>query len=223
MFQEKLLKKALAAYAGEHVLQRVLEKGEDALRLGGQIATLTLYFQDIAGFTSVTEHLDPEKLARLLYEYLTVMTQTVEYHKGVVLQYVGEAIMAFWGGKGELDHADSACSCALAAVRQASILSQGWNLDGQALKPIVGINTGRVILGNFGSPSRFQFTVFGDAVNLASRLEGGNKDYGTSILLSEFTRQALVGHADVREVDSIHVNGINHPVKLYTFDNENSQ
>jgi adenylate cyclase len=124
MSKEKLLKRALAAYAGEHVLQRVLDQGEDALKLGGQVDTLTLYFQDIASSTILSKELGPEKVVRFLHEYLTVMTETIERHNGVIVQFMGDAIMALWGSKGEPDHADKACACAVAAVYQADFLSQ---------------------------------------------------------------------------------------------------
>lgn len=220
MLKEKLLKKALSAYAGEHVLQRVLARGEDALKLGGQVADLTMYFQDITGFTTVAEPLEPENLVRLLHEYLTVMTETVEKNKGVVVQYMGDAVMALFGIDGEPDHADRACSCALVAVHQADALSQRWNFGAKPLRLTIGINTGKVLLGNFGTYKRFQFTVLGDAVNLASRLEGGNKNFGTNILLSEFTRRELVKHSNVREVDTVQVKGKYAPVKLYTLEPE---
>ncbi len=216
MFKEKLLKRALAAYAGQHVLQRVLEYGEDALKLGGQVENLTIYFQDVAHMTTTSESLTPEELVRLLYEYFSVMTKIIEDHKGVVIQYMADAIMALWGINGATDHADRACSCAIEAVYKASLLTP-------PLKLTVGINSGSVVLGNIGGSDRFQFTVLGDHVSLASRLEGYNKKYGTNILFSEFTRQALVEHKTVREVTSVQEMGLRKPVKLYTFGPEYTQ
>lgn len=224
MFKEKLLKRAVASYAGEHVLKRILENGEDALKLGAQVINLTIYFQDIVGFTAVSEDLSPEKVVHLLNDYLTIMTDTIEGHNGIVDKYIGDAIIAFWGAYGEPNHPDSACACALAALHQASLVSERFGSDGaQPLRLTVGINTGKVLLGNFGSPNRFQYTILGDAVNLASRLERANKHYGTDILLSEFTKKELSDQSNVIEVDSIQVKGITSPVRLYTLQPASSQ
>jgi adenylate cyclase len=217
LFKDKLLKKALAAYNGEHVLERVLKHGEDALHLGGQVKKMTVYFQRIAGFGEIAERLPPEGLVHVLNEYLTVMTGVVERHKGIVDRAIGigDTMLAFWGAHDENGHADRACACAVEAVERGKALSERWQAKGvPPLDVAIGINSGRVLLGNFGTPSRFQYTILGDAVNLASRLACANAQYGTEILLSEFTREQLGRSAKLNSVDAIEVK--NNPVRIYT-------
>lgn len=215
-FKDKLLKKALAAYNGEHVLERILKHGEDALHLGGQVKKMTVYFQRIAGFSEIAERLPPEGLVHVLNEYLAVMTGVVESHKGIVDRYIGgDTMVAFWGDHDETGHADKACACALEAVERGKALSKRWQAKGAPpLDMAIGISSGRVLLGNFGTPSRFQYTILGDAVNLASRLADANAQYGTEILLSEFTREQLGRPARLSAVDAIEVK--NNPVRIYT-------
>jgi len=221
LFKDKLLKKALAAYNGEHVLERVLKHGEDALHLGGQVKKMTVYFQRIAGFAEIAERLPPEALVHVLTEYLTVMTGIIENHKGIVDRAIGigDTMAAFWGAHDETDHADRACACAVEAVERGRNLSQRWQAKGiPPLDVAIGINSGRVLLGNFGTPTRFQYTILGDAVNLASRLAGFNGQYGTDILLSEFTREQLRKPTKLSGVGAISVK--NHPVNIYALSQE---
>jgi adenylate cyclase len=220
VFKDKLLRRALEAYNGKHVLNRVLKHGEKALTLGGEVKDMTVYFQDIAGFTEISKDLSPEDLVHFINDYLTIMTKTIESHEGIIDRYMGDAIMAFFGANDEKDHADKACDCALAVVEQGRLLSKRWSHKGvPALKITVGINSGRVILGNFGTSFRFQYTIFGDHVNFASRLEKANLHYGTNVLMSEFTKEKLSDQARLKEVDLIFVKGQENPVKLFTFDN----
>ncbi len=222
MFQDKLLKRALEAYNGKHVLNMVLTQGEKALKLGGEIKDMTVYFQDIAGFTEISQGLSPEDLVHLIIEYLTVMTNTVESHEGIIDKYMGVAIMAFFGANDEKDHADKACDCALAAIEQANLLSKRWSQKGiPDLRITVGVNSGKVILGNFGTSFRFQYTILGDHVNFASRLEKANLHYGTAALISEYTTEKLSDQTRLKEVDLIRVKGKTDPVKLFTFNNIN--
>ncbi len=221
LFKDKLLKKALAAYNGEHVLERVLQHGEDALHLGGQVKKMTVYFQRIGGFAEIAERLPPEMLVHILTEYLTVMTATIESRKGIVDRTIGigDTMVAFWGARDETDHADNACACAMDAVERGRNLSRKWQAKGiPPLDVAIGINSGRVMLGNFGTPTRFQYTILGDAVNLASRLAGFNGRYGTEILLSEFTREQLRKPAKLSGVDAISVK--NNPVNIYTLERD---
>ena len=164
---------------------------------------MTVYFQRIGGFAEIAERLPPEMLVHILTEYLTVMTATIENRKGIVDRTIGigDTMVAFWGARDETDHADNACACAMDAVERGRNLSRKWQAKGiPPLDVAIGINSGRVMLGNFGTPTRFQYTILGDAVNLASRLAGFNGRYGTEILLSEFTRGAAAqaGEAERR-------------------------
>jgi adenylate cyclase len=217
LFKDRLLKKALAAYNGEHVLERVLKHGEDALHLGGQVKKMTVYFQRIAGFTEIAERVPPEALVHVMTEYLTVMAGVIENHKGIVDRAIGigDTMVAFWGADDETDHADKACACAMEAVERGRNLSARWQAKGiPSLDVAVGINSGRAMMGNFGTPTRFQYTILGEAVNLASRLAGANAQYGTDILLSEFTREQLRKPMKLGGVDAISVK--NNPVNIYT-------
>ena len=224
MFKDNLLKKAIELYNGKHVLNRILRHGVEALKLGGEVKDMTIYFQDILGFTEVAEGLSPEDIVHLLNEYLTVMTEMIESHGGIVDRYIGDAIMAFWGANDEADHAQKACDCAQDIIEQGKPLSARWNHEGvPSLRVSIGINSGRVILGNMGTPFRFHYTVFGDHVNLASRLEGANRHYSTEILLSEFTKEQLKDKTRLKEIDSIRVKGKSEPVKLFTLGHQNSQ
>jgi adenylate cyclase len=220
MFKDKLLTKVIEAYNGKHVLNRILKHGAEALELGGQVRDMTIYFQEIIGLTDITECLSPEDLVHFVNEYLTIMTNTIESHEGIVDRYIGiGGIMAFWGANDETDHADKACVCAADIVARRRLLSEHWNhKEIFSLRVSIGINSGRVILGNFGTAFRFQYTVLGDNVNLASQLESANKQYGTEILFSEFTNQRLNAKMKAREVDSIHLRGKSEPVKLFTLE-----
>jgi adenylate cyclase len=220
MFKDKFLTKAIEAYNGKHVLNRILKHGVEALKLGGQVKDMTIYFQKIVDITDITDRLSPEDLVHFIKEYLSIMTTTIESYEGIVDRYIGiDGIMAFWGANDEADHADKACTCAAEVIERGRLLSERWNHKGvQSLRVSIGVNSGRVILGNFGTPSRFQYTIFGDNVNLASRLEGANEHYGTAILLSEYTKEKLNDQKKVTEVDSIHVRGKSDPVRLYTLE-----
>jgi adenylate cyclase len=222
MFKENLFKKALKLYAGEHVVKRIEQYGKNALNLGGEKKDMTIYFQGIAGFTSLSDPPpSPEELVCMLNEYLSKMTKTIRTHGGFIDMYIGDAIMAYWGIDDKPDHAIYACKCALACVKQAKHLSKKWErILSSSLKISIGINTGSAIIGNIGSEDRMRYTVMGDAVNFASRLEGANKHCNTRILISQFTKNALNSSFLIKEVDSVRVKGKTDPIKLYTLEKE---
>jgi adenylate cyclase len=190
------------------------------LRLGGEKRELTVLFCDIRGFTSISELLAPEELVRFLNIYFTAMTRKVFDHKGSLDKYIGDSIMAVFGAPiAEPRHARLACRAALDMVAALDGLEGEWRRNGLPALEVkigIGINTGAMIAGNMGSENRFNYTVTGDAVNLASRIESLNKTYGTSILVSEYTyAQAKDELPRAREIDRVQVRGRSQPVGLY--------
>jgi adenylate cyclase len=200
------------------VVEEVLAQ-EGALRLGGEKRELTVLFGDVRGFTSISERLEPQLLLELLNEVLTPMTDViVSGHQGTLDKYMGDAVMAFWGApRPQPDHALRACRAALSLSERLAELRPRWRARGLPEIDVgVGINTGPMSVGFVGSQDRFyNYTVLGDAVNLASRLEGANREYGTRILLGEETR-AQAGEAVVtRLVDRVRVKGKREPVAIH--------
>jgi adenylate cyclase len=171
---------------------------------------------DIQNFTTYSEELTPEQLMAQLNEYLSAMTAIVLAYEGFLDKYEGDAIMAIFGVPvDQPDHALRACQAALEMQDVLTLLRKKWRDEGKPeFCARIGINSGPMIAGNIGGAQRFDYTVIGDAVNLASRIEGVNKIYGTNILVSEFTRQLLDG-IKTRELDFIRVKGKTEPVKIY--------
>jgi adenylate cyclase len=200
------------------IVDEVLAK-EGTLRLGGEKRELTVLFADIRGFTGIAEQLDPKVLLELLNEYLTPMTDViVQGHEGTLDKYMGDAIMAFWGApKAQADHALRACEAALAMIERLDALRARWRARGLPDVDIgVGVNTGPMSVGFVGSQDRFyNYTVLGDAVNLASRLEGANRKYGTRILVGPETAAAVDGALVLRALDVVRVKGKREPVTIF--------
>jgi adenylate cyclase len=215
--EKRDLKIAFQHYVPPAVVDEILAD-TSKLRLGGEKRDLTVLFSDIRGFTSMSEALEPEDLVKLLNAYFTEMTDQVFAHKGSLDKYIGDAIMAVFGAPvAQPEHARLACRAALDMVAALEGLQAQWRRDGlPAIEIGIGINTGPVIVGNMGSVSRFNYTVVGDAVNLASRMESLNKTYGTNILVSEST-YAMVGDEfpHSREIDRIRVRGRSQVVGIY--------
>jgi adenylate cyclase len=216
--EKKKIKNAFAHYLNPAVISDLMEHPEQ-LQLGGQKKDLTVFFSDVRGFTTISETLSPEALTALLNEYFTPMTGHILDSGGLLDKYIGDAIMAVWGAPIPLaDHADRALASSLKMLDSLAILQEKWRAE--AMPPIdigIGLNTGPMVVGNMGSDQRFDYTVLGDAVNLGARLEGINKQYGTRILLSEFTRANLKnpGQFLLREIDMLKVKGKNEPVTIY--------
>lgn len=202
------IKAAFQNYVAPEVVNLMLQHPE-RLRLGGERRELTVLFSDIRGFTSLSEQMDPEELVSLLHSYLNPMTDLVFQYRGTMDKYIGDAIMALYGAPLPLpDHADRACETAVAMVARLQELWPEWQARGwPPLQIGIGINSGLVTVGNMGSARLFDYTAIGDHVNLASRLEGLNKYYGTTILISEYTRVLLQREFILREVDRVRVKG----------------
>jgi adenylate cyclase len=213
---EKRLKTTMARYMTKEVADRLLEEGAEAA-LGGKIQRASVLFTDIRSFTSISERIGPQETVRLLNEYFGLMVDVLFEHGGVLDKYIGDAIMAVFGAPvAAPDDADRAVQAAVGMLRAL----RGFNARRQAMgqAPVqmgVGVNTDEVLSGNIGSLKRMEFTVIGDGVNLASRLEGANKTYGTQILVSEMTRDDLRQGYLMREVDRIQVKGKSRPVSVY--------
>lgn len=203
-------------YVPANLVRQLVRLGKDAT-LGGEKREMTIFFSDIAGFVSITEKLKPDELIKDFAEYLSLMSDTISHHHGTVDKYIGDAVMAFWGAPETLDdHAIWACKAALVNQRKVKKLSEKWVKSGRY--PFItrmGINTGEVIIGNIGSKDRLNYTVIGDTVNLASRLEGINKFYCTDIIINESTYRVVKDHFETRMLDYVVVKGKKLPVAIY--------
>jgi len=216
--EKRRARETFGRFLAPSVVEAVLgEKG--SLRLGGEKRELTVLFSDVRGFTGISERLDPHLLLELLNEYLTPMTDIiVSGHEGTLDKYMGDAIMAFWGApRPQPDHALRACRAALAMAERLATLRPRWRERGLPEIDVgVGINTGPMSVGFVGSEDRFyNYTVLGDAVNLASRLEGANREYGTRILLGEETRAQAGAAVVTRPLDRVRVKGKREPVAIH--------
>jgi len=214
--EKRKVRSAFTHYVPPGLISQILQHPE-LLRLGGEERELTALFSDIRGFTALSEGLSPTSLVEILNEYLTEMTDVIFKHWGTLDKYIGDAIMAFWGAPyPQDDHAVRACRAALEMEGSLIKLQKRWDLQGRPRIDIgVGINTGVMLVGNMGSKVRFNFTIMGDNVNLASRLEGTNKPFGTRLIISENTCLAVRHEMLVRELDLIRVKGKLKPVKIF--------
>ena len=214
--QKRMITNMFEKYVDKTVV-RDLINDPSKMKLGGEMREITLLFSDIKGFTTISEALGPENLVKLLNVYLTEMTNIVMKHRGSVDKFIGDAIMAFWGAPlTDPDAPYHGCLAALEMQSRLDALAPRWKKFGDiVLKQRVGVNTGMCVVGNMGSDQKFNYTAMGDAVNLASRLEGVNKQYGTYILVSEMTYQKVARKVVAREIDKVLVVGKTEPVKIY--------
>jgi adenylate cyclase len=213
--KRRYLKEAFSHYLSPQVAKKVLQDPE-RLRLGGQRVQATVLFSDLGGFTEMSERLEPEEVVSIMTRYMTEMTRVIFKYNGTLDKFIGDAIMAVWGTPAEdEDQALHACMAALEMQRRTKTLSDEIMTQGYRLSMRIGINTGIVMAGNMGSEERFDFTVIGDNVNIASRLEGMNKVYGTRIMISDATRARLDGRASSRELGSVRVKGKKQAIRVY--------
>jgi adenylate cyclase len=203
-------------YLDASVMEQVLANPEK-LKLGGERKELSVLFSDIRGFTTLSERMTPEQLVGFINEYLTPMTDIVFANGGTLDKYIGDAIMAFWGAPvDQPDHALRACRAALGFLEKLDELRVGWRKAGLPEVDIgVGINSGPMNVGHMGTASRFNYTVMGDAVNLASRLEGLNKTYDTRILISAETYARVFKHVTSRRLGVVRVKGKQAVTNIY--------
>jgi len=214
--QKRFIKGAFKQYLSPIVIEKLMAD-PDRLTLGGEEKVLSIFFSDIQGFTSISEKLSPTELTGLLNGYLTAMTDIILETGGTIDKYEGDAIIAFWNAPLELaDHAERAVRAALQC--QAKLAAMRADLKaryGSEIFVRIGINTGPVVVGNMGSNQRFDYTFLGDAGNLAARLEGINKQFGTFLMISQNTRQAIGNTFSVRELSRVRVVGKSEPITIY--------
>lgn len=195
-------------YVPARLVREMVRAGVEA-ELGGESRTLTVCFSHVADFETFRAGVAAETLVAQLGAYFEEITEEIESSQGTLDKYMGDAVMAFWGAPLSLEaHALHACRAALGAMRRLAVLQRRWATDGQpALRACIGLNTGELVVGNMGSPRRLNYTVLGDTVNLAARIEGLNKVYGTGILMGESTYAAVADEVVARRVDRVAVKG----------------
>ena len=218
-FVESRTKYQITRLFGQYVPSEVVEemaKHPESVFMEGESREMTILFSDVRGFTTISEGLDPKELSLLMNEFLTPLSRVIYKHRGTIDKYMGDCIMAFWGAP--LPDKDHAHNAILAGVEMLATLQglrpffqeRGW----PEIQVGVGINTGRVSVGNMGSKVRVAYTVMGDEVNLASRLEGITKQYGVSIIVGQNTRDQVTNFL-YRELDHVRVKGKDKPVAIY--------
>jgi adenylate cyclase len=212
---EKRVKSTMARYMSPQVAQQLLAEGESVL--GGKAQNVSILFSDIRGFTTVSEALGPRETVAMLNEYFERMVDVVMANSGVLDKFIGDAIMALFGvpfnGEHDADNALNVANGMVAALHKLNLERSAGGRD--RIDIGIGIASGPVIVGNIGSPKRMEYTVIGDSVNLASRLEGVTKTYGCKVLISDSTRCELKGAHRLREVDLLRVKGKTEPVAIY--------
>jgi adenylate cyclase len=225
MILQLRLKERIKETFGKYIDPRIVEQliQSDAPVSKAERRVVTVFFSDIAGFTSISEGMTPGGIVNLLNRYFTLMAQPITRSGGIIDKYIGDAIMAFWCPPfvEESEHARRAC---FAALEQIAMLSEfqkempeltGFRKGLPQIRFRIGIATGEVVVGNIGSEQTRAYTVMGDTVNLGSRLEGVNKHYGTTLMISEETRKMAADAIEARELDSIRVVGKSEPVRIY--------
>ncbi len=214
--QKKFIRDAFSTYLAPAVVKRLIESPE-RLVLGGEEREITAFFSDVQGFTGISERLSARELVELLNEFLTEMTDIILAHEGTVDKFEGDAIIAFFGAPNHLpDHAEVACRACLQMQSRLAELRGKWHAAGKPeLKMRIGMNTGMAVVGNMGSRQRMDYTMMGDSVNTAARLEGVNKVYGTYTMVSAATLAKVGKDVIGRQLDAIHVVGKTEPVVVY--------
>ncbi len=214
--QRLMIKSMFSTYVNPTVVEELIQHPEK-LKLGGERKELTVMFADIEGFTTISERLPSEDLVNLLNQYFSEMTAIILEHDGTLDKFFGDAIVAFWNAPlPQEDHALRACCTALDMQQKLAAIRQQWREEGKPMLHVrIGINTGEVVVGNMGGTGKFDYTVIGDGVNIASRLEGANKVYHTGIMVSEATYDRVKHQIVGRELDLIAVKGRSEPLRTF--------
>lgn len=207
---------ALGKYMSEDVMKDVL-KNIDNLGLGGKKAVVTVLFSDIRGFTSLSETMTAQQVSELLNEYFSEMEPIVSKYNGIINKFIGDAVMAVFGEPiNDENHPINAVKCGIEMLKKVDELDEKWKKEGKPeIKIGVGINTGEVFIGNIGSEKRMEYTVIGDTVNLASRLEGYNKTYQTHILISSSTYERVKDFISVNKIADVEIRGKANRMDIY--------
>jgi adenylate cyclase len=216
--EKGFLRNAFSHYLSTDVISELLAD-PSKLQLGGEKRYLTAIFTDVKGFSTISEALDATDLVKLLNAYLTEMSNIILEQRGTIDKYEGDAIISFFGAPVAFeDHAHRACLSAVRMRKMERILNERFLHEKISPIPLltrIGINTGDMVVGNMGTPQKMDYTIMGNSVNLAARLEGVNKQYGTWVLISETTQQEAGPDFTVRKLDRVRVVGIQQPVRLY--------
>jgi adenylate cyclase len=214
--QKRFIKNAFKHFLSPAVIEQLIVHPE-RLKLGGERRLLSIFFSDLQGFTSISENLDPETLIELLNDYLTAMTDIIHDEGGTIDKYEGDAIIAFWNAPLEIsEHAVKAVRAAMRCQAKLQEMRPAFRKQIEAeLHMRIGIHTGIAVVGNLGSHNRFDYTIIGDAVNLAARLEGANKQFGTFTMISQSTCELVNKHFNTRELARLAVVGRKEPVTVY--------
>lgn len=210
------VKNAMGKYMSQDVMQRVM-MNIDNLGLGGKKANVTVLFSDIRGFTSMSENMSAQEVSEILNEYFTEMEPIVTKHNGIINKFIGDAVMAIFGEPiQDKNHAINAVKCGYEMLLKVKELQSKWSNEGKPKIEIgIGINTGEVFVGNIGSINRMEYTVIGDTVNLASRLESYNKIYKTKMLISSSTYEETKGIVDTIKISDVEIRGKSQKMNIY--------
>lgn len=214
--EERFLRKSFAFYLAPEVIDGMVASGKMPV-LGGEMRDITMFFSDLSGFSSIAEKMTPSELVALMNDYLSAMTDIIESHGGYVDKYIGDSIVAMFGAPADdPDHARNAVAAALQCRDRLDELNESHPaFRGRGLAHRIGLNSGEAVVGNIGSRRRFNYTVMSDTVNLASRLEGANKYFGTVIMASEMTVNKSRSAYTWRELDMVRVQGRDEPIRVY--------
>lgn len=210
------IKQAMGKYISQDVMKNVVQNIDD-VRLGGKKAVVTVLFADIRGFTSMSEKMTAEDVSKILNEYFTEIEPIISKYNGVINKFIGDAVMAVFGDPiQDLNHPVKAVRCAYEMLKKVDQLQDKWLFEGKPKIEIgIGINTGEAFVGNIGSEKRLEYTVIGDTVNLASRIESYNKVYKTNLLISSTTYSYVSGIADVIKISEVTIRGKSKKMDIY--------
>lgn len=210
------IKQAMGKYLSQDIMKNVVSNIDD-LKLGGKRAVVTVLFSDIRGFTSMSEKLSAEEVSLILNEYFAHMEPIISKYNGVINKFIGDAVMALFGEPiQDVNHPQNAVRCAYEMLKEVEYLREKWLFEGKPRFEIgVGINTGEVFIGNIGTENRMEYTVIGDTVNLASRIESYNKVYKTNLLISSSTYGYIAGIADVIKISEVQIRGKSKKMDIY--------
>ncbi|TSC91627.1 MAG: adenylate cyclase [Parcubacteria group bacterium Licking1014_17] len=215
--EKQKMKRLFGKYVSKSVLNEIL-KNPDKVKIGGEEREITVLFSDIRGFTTLSEKMESVKLVSMLNRYFEAMTEQIIKYNGVLDKYIGDAIMAFWGAPiADEKQADNAIKAAKAMLKSLVKLNEELAAEGfPEINIGIGLHSGIATVGNFGSRARFDYTAIGDTVNVASRLEGLNKEYGMNIIISEITKQNIKENYEFKRIGNVTVKGRQEPINIYT-------
>ena len=206
----------MGKYLSKDVMKNVVNN-IDSVKLGGKRANVTVLFADIRGFTSISEKLSAEEVTKILNEYFTAIVPIIEKHNGILNKFMGDAVLAVFGEPIKNDHhALDAIKCADCMLKKVKLLQEKWLEEGKPKIEIgIGISTGEAFVGNIGSEERLEYTVIGDTVNTASRIENYNKVYRTKFLISQETFEQVQKHVDVIKIREVSIRGKAKKINIY--------